>query len=138
RQISKSEDPLSIAKCIWVFRRTLALVCVFIAVLSVIFSKTISSALFNTTDHYQGVIVVSFVIFFNGISKGQIAILNGLRNLKGLAISQIIGAIAGSIVCVSLVYFLGVEGIPFFLFAVGLTAVISTWWFVRKMKLSSV
>ena len=137
RQISKSEDPLSIAKCIWVFRRTLALVCIFTAILSVIFSKAISTALFNTKEHYMGVIIVSFVIFFNGISKGQIAILNGLRNLKGLAISQIIGAIAGSVVCVTLVYLLGVDGIPFFLLAVGLTAVISTWWFVRKMKLKT-
>src|SRR5690606_18799508 len=100
--------------------------------------KTISKAIFNSEDYYIGVIIVSFVIFFNGISKGQIAILNGLRNLKGLAISQILGAIIGSTLCVSLVYLFGGEGIPFFLLSIGLTAAISTWWFVRRMNLNVV
>jgi len=138
RQISKSEDSRTISKCIWVFRRTLVLASLFTSILSIVLSKTISKAIFNSEDYYIGVIIVSFVIFFNGISKGQIAILNGLRNLKGLAISQILGAIIGSTLCVSLVYLFGGEGIPFFLLSIGLTAAISTWWFVRRMNLNVV
>lgn len=135
RQIAKSNDPLIIAKCIWVFKRALIIVSSFTAILSILFSKAISLLIFNTKDYYWGVIIVSFVILFNGISKGQIAILNGLRNLRSLAISQIIGAIVGSIACIILVYLIGEKGIPYFLLSIGLTAVLSTWWFVRKMNL---
>ncbi|MEL7587607.1 MAG: oligosaccharide flippase family protein [Prolixibacteraceae bacterium] len=135
RQIAKSNDEVTIAKTIWIFKRALIVVSSLTALLSILFSKAISISLFSTQDYYWGVIIVSFVILFNGISKGQKAILNGLRNLRYLAISQIIGAVIGSIACIALVYFFGEKGIPYYLLTIGLTAVLSTWWFVRKMNI---
>jgi len=139
REIAKnSEDVNLTAKCIYVFRRSLILISLFTATLSILFSKRISNSLFNTEEHYWGIIIVSFVILFNGISSGQISILNGLRDLKGLAISQIIGSSIGSIATIILVLLLGIDGIPIYLFIVGLTAVLSTWFFVRKLHLPTV
>ena len=138
RQIAKSDDAVVIAKCIWVFRRSMILTSLVTALISIVFSKTISMALFNTEDYYLGVIIVSFTIFCRGISRGQVAVLNGLRDMRGLAISQIIGTITGSITCIMLVFLFGVQGIPIYLLAVGITAVLSTWWFVRKLKIKSI
>lgn len=139
REIAKNYEDVNLtAKCIYVFRRSLIFISIFTTILSILFSKKISNSLFNTKEHYWGIIIVSFVILFNGISSGQKSILNGLRNLKGLAISQIIGSAIGSITTIILVLLLGIDGIPIYLFIVGLTAVLSTWWFVWKLHLPTI
>jgi PST family polysaccharide transporter len=138
RQIAKHSDENMIAKCIWIFRRFLLLVSLLTTIISILFSKRISASLFGDDSYYWGIIIVSFVILCNGVTNGQKAIMNGLRNIKGLSISQIIGAIFGSVFCVILVFLLKEKGIPFYLLAVGLTAVLSTWWFVYKLKIKIV
>lgn len=139
RQIAKnSDDAISVSKCIWIFKRSLFWISLLATFLSILFARSISLSLFKTEQYYGGVVVVSFVIFLNGISKGNIAILNGLRHIKYLAFSQIIGAIVGAVIAIISVILLGFEGIPVFLIAIGLTAVCSTWWYVRKIKIKSV
>jgi PST family polysaccharide transporter len=137
RQIARHSDEKMIGKCIWIFRRFLLILSLVATVFSILFSKQISVSLFGTDDYFIGIIIVSFVILCTGISKGQKAILNGLRDIKGLSISQIIGAVAGAIVCVTLVLWLKEDGIPFYLLAVSVVAVLSTWWFVRKLKIKT-
>jgi len=136
RQIAKNSDNKNyLYKCIYIFKQTILVVSILSTILSILFSKSISKAIFNSEDYYIGVIIASFVILFNGISKGQRSILNGLHDIKGLAISQIVGAIIGSIVAIIAVYLFGINGIPMFIFAVGLSLVGSTWWFVRKLNI---
>ncbi|SMO96769.1 O-antigen translocase [Gracilimonas mengyeensis] len=136
REISKiSDDEEAVAKCIYVFRRTLLVSSSFFALLSIIFSKTISRSLFDSSEYAIGIVIVSFAIIFNSVSKGQVSILNGLRDLKGLALSQILGSFVGTVSTIIFVYWLGIDGIPFYLFLVGLTLVMSTWWFVRKLRI---
>ncbi|MEH6407552.1 MAG: O-antigen translocase [Leeuwenhoekiella sp.] len=139
REIAKNHDDHDHQlKVILILKRSLLLICVLVTLLSICFSKTISKSLFDTEDYFTGVILVSFVIIFNTISKGQKAILNGLRNIRGLAISQIYGSISGTILTISLVFFLGVKGIPLYLFGIGLMAMLFTWLQVRKLKLEVV
>lgn len=138
RQISKDVDASKIAKTIFIFRKTLLIISLFTAGCSMLLSKTISQILFNTQDYFWGVIIVSFVILFNGLSNGQKSILNGLRDLRGLSISQIIGSITGSVTAIISVYFLGIKGIPIFIFIVGLTAVLCTWWYTKKLKIENI
>lgn len=139
RQIAKNpDDTVSTAKCIWVFKRALFCISLVASVLSMIFSRAISQSLFGTPDYYWGVAIVSIVILLNGIAKGNIAILNGLRHIKKLAVSQILGAFTGAVAAILSVLFLGVEGIPLFLVVIGLTAALSTWWYVRKLSLQTI
>ena len=139
RQIAKNtNDKNEIYKTIYIFRVSIFSISIITTLASICFSKQISISLFNTPDYYIGIIIVSFVILFNGLSSGQKSILNGLRDLKGLAISQIIGSVIGSIAAIIAVYFLGLKGIPIYIFAVGLTAVLSTWWFTKKLKIKKI
>lgn len=139
RQISKkTESTTYIPKVIFVFRNAILVVSILTTALSIFFSKSISKSLFDSTDYSNGVIIVSFAILFNGLASGQKSILNGLRNLRGLAISQILGSVFGTIVCVLAVYYLGEKGIPFYIFAVALTSVIFTWWFTKKLNISKI
>jgi len=136
RQIAKnSENTVFINKCIFIFRWAILTISVLSTTLSIIFSKIISKSLFGSFDYSWGVVIVSFAILFNSVSKGQKSILNGLRDIKGLAVSQIIGAVVGTIASIIFIYLLGVKGIPFYLFSVGLATVTSTWWFVQRLNL---
>lgn len=136
REIAKkSSNSDNLGKSIFILRRTLLVISLFMSLISVVFSKSISISLFGTEKHYYGVIIVSCVILLNGITKGQTSILNGLQDLRGLAISQILGSAIGSIITVSLVFVLGLKGIPVYLLIIALTASISTWWMLRKLSI---
>lgn len=138
RQIAKSDDDNYIAKCIYVFRNTVLIISGIFTLISIFLSKIVSKAIFDTDEYYWGVVIVSFAILFKGIYSSQRSILNGLRDIRALAISQIIGAIIGSISAIIAVYFLGIEGIPIYILIVAITASITTWWYVRKLKIKKV
>jgi antigen flippase len=139
RQISKnSKDVTYIPKVIYVFRNSILVVSLIATIVSIFFAKNISQALFKTPDYSTGVIIVSFSILFNSMSSGQKSILNGLRDLRGLAISQILGTVLGTIVCVLAVYFLREKGIPFYIFTVAFVSVIFTWWFTKKLNIEKI
>ena len=99
----KSEDKIAVAKCVFVFRTSIILMSCLLCVISIIFSKTISLFLFNSSSYQTGVIALSFVIIFKGISCGNVSILNGLRKLSDLAKGQIYGTIIGSLSTILLV-----------------------------------
>lgn len=136
REISKNvDDHVYTAKTIYVFRKAMLLTSSFTSLLSMIFSKEISQSLFNSSEYYLGIIIISFVIFFNTISNGQKSVLIGLRNLKYLAVSQILAAVIGSIATVLLIVIMGLYGIPFGVFCIGLVSLVSTWYFVKKLDI---
>lgn len=134
----KSEDKIAVAKCVFVFRTSIILMSCLLCVISIIFSKTISLFLFNSSSYQTGVIALSFVIIFKGISCGNVYILNGLRKLSDLAKGQIYGTIIGSLSTILLVLLWKDKAIPWALLSIGLTLAISTGWFVSKLHITKV
>ncbi|WP_025761927.1 oligosaccharide flippase family protein [Dyadobacter tibetensis] len=135
REIAKTEDIQEKEQYIYLTKITILCFSLIAAIFSIFFSKSISRSLFQSESYYIGIIIISSSIIFNGVSKGHKSILNGLRDMKGLALSQIIGSALGSIITISLVYWLGLEGIPWYLSLVGLSTLISTWWFLKRHNL---
>lgn len=101
----------------------------------ILLSKSISTSLFNTSEYYVGVIIVSIVVILKGLSNTYISILNGFRNIKNLVISQIIGAFIGTVAAISLVFVYGVKGIPFYILILGFTLLTSTWYYARRLNI---
>ena len=139
RQISKNSDnEVVTAKCIWLFKRVMLYVSILASIISILCSKYISQSLFGSEDFQFGVIIVSFVILLNGVWKGNIAILNGLRHIRELAISQVLGSCVGAIVAMISVLCLGLDGIPMFLVATGIAMAVVTWSYVKKLCIPSI
>jgi len=139
RQISKkTDDNTYIPKIIYVFRSSILVISILATIISIIFSKFVSLNLFKTPDYQIGVIIISFAILFNGISSGQKSILNGLRDLKGLALSQIASSIIGTIICIIAVIILGEKGTPFYIFTVALVSVVFTYRYSRKLNIQRI
>ena len=69
------------------------------------------------------------------VSNGQITILQGLRKVKLIALSSLIGAIFGLLFSVPLYYFFGAEGIVPALVATSMAAVFTSWYFLKKAEI---
>src|SRR5690606_17989470 len=136
RQIAKNSDNLiERDRCISVFSQGLLVTSIVTSILCVCFSKWISSVLFNSEDYAIGIVIASLAVLFRSISQGQISILNGLRDLKSLAISQIVAVVVGSLSSVLFVLLLGEEGIVLSFVSFGLTSLLFSYIYVRKQSI---
>ncbi len=122
--------------------RTLRLVSLFsgvVGMLSVLLlCKPLSLLTFGNKDYVVGVAIVSLVLLFNGISNGQLALLQGMRKLKDLAVCQMSGAIFGAIASVLIVYLGGEPAVAWYVVSIAVFAVLPSWWYARKIEIKQV
>lgn len=98
------------------------------------FCKPLSSITFGNQEYVWGTAVVSLVLFFNGISAGQTALLQGMRRLKDLAICQVAGALFGSVASIAIIYLWGVPAVAWYLVAIAAFNILPSWWYARKVR----
>lgn len=127
REIAKANSNNEIDKYVYIFRNTLYFTSIFVSIICAFFSKFISKNLFGSEDYYIGVLIACVAICFRVISQGQVSILNGIRDLRALAITQIIAAIGGSFLAIIFIYIYGEKAIPLsFLFFALFTLIVSS------------
>ena len=80
--------------------------------------KPLSWVTFGNYNYVWGITIVSLVLLFNGISAGQMALLQGMRRLKDMAKCQILGAVFGTISSVGIVYIWGERAVVWFIVAI--------------------
>lgn len=108
------------------------------ALIICLFCRQISQATFGTTEYSGGVALMALVVVFSGVSFGQLAILQGMQKIRELANCQILGAVFGTVASILIVYFLRQRGVAWFLVANAGFAILTSWWYVRKIKLAPV
>ncbi len=136
REIAKnSYSREATEKCIFTFRMAILIMSMIFCLLLFIFANEISIYIFNSQEFSKYIRIISITVVLYGISKGGYAILNGLRALKYLAISQIISSVIGSIGAIVIIYFFREKGIPYALSIVFLIAAIITSLYVYKLKI---
>lgn len=138
RHISKHNDDLILRNnSIQVFRKSIFIVSLFISIICAVFCKQISVSLFETDDYYIGIIICCVVVFVRCVSQGQISVLNGIRDLRSLALSQISAAVIGSSLSVAFVYFLGFDGLALSFLSFGVASICFSYFFLRKHSLTA-
>lgn len=139
REIAKSSESKElVGKTIYTFRLIILVLSVLFGILVFFFASKISIFLFGTDRFQLGVRFLSITVVFNGIARGGYAILNRVRALNKLAISQIIAAIFGSIGSILLVYIGGQDMLPVALSVVIFTLALFTTLYVRKLRIKVV
>ncbi len=106
--------------------------------LILLFCRQIGYTTFGNYSYTLGVALMSVTLLFGGISAGQTALLQGMRRLKELASCQVLGSVFGTIASITLVYFLRERGIAPYLVAVSAFAILSSWWYARKVRIEPV
>lgn len=140
RQIAEavgSGDTARVAQTAAVLRRTSILLGVLGAVLLAVFSKQVSTLTFGSAQQAAAVSLLSLVVLFRLVSDGQGALIQGMRRIADLAKMNVLGAVFGTLISIPIVYFLREDGVVPSLIAVAAMAILTSWWYSRKMDIQA-
>lgn len=138
RQIAEaagSGDIDNVARTAAVLRR----ISIFLGVLGTVFligfSGTVSTLTFGDDQQTTAVALLSIAVFFNVVSTGQGALIQGMRRISDLAKMKILGTLFGALISIPVVYFLHEEGVVISLILVAATGLIVSWYYSRKIQI---
>lgn len=140
RQIAEavgSGDTAHIARTAQVLRRTSIFLGLLGAVFLFGFSTQLSLMTFGSDQHANGVALLSLAVFFNLVSAGQGALIQGMRRIADLAKMGILGALFGTLISIPTVYYLREDGVVLSLVLVAAMSLITSWWYRRKISIQS-
>jgi len=138
RQIAEaagSGDKERIARTAAVLRRTSIVLGLIGAAVLVLFSRQVSKATFGTNHRAGAVCLISLAVLFQLVSGGQGALIQGMRRIADLAKMNVIGALSGTLISIPVVYLFREKGIAFSLVCGAGTAIITSWWYSRKIRI---
>lgn len=101
-------------------------------------SRRLSLLTFNSQEHASSIALLGLTIFFANIQGGQMALIQGMRRIGDLAKLSVIGTFAGSVLSISLYFWLGLRGIVPALIAMSVLQLCASWWFARKIHVPRV
>ncbi|MGZ3955453.1 MAG: oligosaccharide flippase family protein, partial [Flavisolibacter sp.] len=114
RQIAEavgSGDTEKIALTTTVLRRISIFLGALGAVFLIGFSGPVSTLTFGSDQHATAVTLLSIAVFFNLVSAGQGALIQGMRRISDMAKMGILGTLFGTFISIIVVYFLREEGV---------------------------
>ena len=110
-QCASNQDNEKVNEIISVLEKVIWITGSIGALITLIFSKAISKITFGTTEYTFAFVWLSIAILFTQLTKGKIAILQGLRQHKKLASANLIASTLSLILSLPLYYFFKVDGI---------------------------
>ena len=137
RQIAHASDPPDddqLAQTAFVLRRLSIVLAVLGAALLAVFSRQVSSFTFGNSRFSGSVALLSLAVLFQVVSYAQGALIQGMRRIRDLAMMGVIGAFAGTVIGIPLVWFLREGGIVPSIVAVSLASLCASWWYSRKIQ----
>ena len=140
RQIAEavgSDDTQRIALTTAVLRRTSIVLGFIGAALLITFARQVSTFTFGNDRHTTAVCLLSLAVFLKLVSAGQGALIQGMRRIADLAKMGVLGALFGTLISIPLVYVLRESGVVPALVGVAAMAIVTSWWYSRKIKIST-
>lgn len=114
REISNAnvnDTPDRLAKILGIFKKLLLLSSCLGLIICIILSPVLSFFSFGNTSYVLSFALLGFGVAFYTLTHGEMTILQGTRNITGLAKGTILGAMLSVIICVPCYYFLGINGV---------------------------
>lgn len=139
REVAKNdiEEKNKTAAKIFIASKLVLIISLFFCFIIIITSRKISLKLFDSDSYYWGIIIVSIGGLFVNLGRVNLAVLNGIRDLKSFAKSQITAAVLGSVFTILGAYFWGANGLPFYLFLTSFLTFSSSYIYLSKHKFKS-
>jgi PST family polysaccharide transporter len=120
-----------------VLRRTSIVLGALGALFLVVASRQVSAVTFGNRQQTAAVCLLSVAVFFQLVSWGQNALIQGMRRIADLAKIQVLGALFGMVCSVILVYFWRDKGVVPSLVSVALASLAVSWWYSRKIHIQA-
>jgi len=105
---------------------------------ALILSPWLSELTFGNRDYTVAFAILSVTLLITQISAGQGVILRGMRKVKYMAQSDLIGAVIGLIVSIPLYYFFVNRGIVPAILITAISGLLLTWYFAQKVPVRNV
>jgi O-antigen/teichoic acid export membrane protein len=133
-EAGRSDDDPEKGRAVLILRRWATATGILGMVAVVALCLPLSKYSFGNFGYAPGIAILSLVVFMTALSQGQTALLQGMRRMKSMAMATMAGALAGLVVTVPLYIWLGERGIIPGMLLTSLLALLSSWFFVRKIQ----
>jgi enterobacterial common antigen flippase len=140
RQIAEAvgaDNTERIALTTAILRRTSIFLGVLGAGLLLVFSRQVSTLTFGSNQHAGAVCLLSIAVFFQLVSGGQGALIQGMRRIADLAKMGVLGALFGVFISIPMVYFFREKGVVPSLVGVAAMSILTSWWYSRKVHMQA-
>lgn len=114
-EVSNSDNPSELGILVVGLRSVLGLLAIFGTILTFLISGFLSRFSFNTIDYWFHFAIIGFGIFFKLIGNANTTVLQGMRDIKGLAKVTVYSNVLGTVASLPLIYFFGIRGLAFYL-----------------------
>ncbi len=131
-------NQLQIARTIKTLRRVVLILGCMGAASLFLLHKPVCRMTFGSLEHAAEVGVLPLGVLFGAVSAGQAALVQGMRRIGDLARMSIIGAVLGTTLSATIIFFFRERGIVGSLIAVGGMTILTSWWYARKIKVRHV
>lgn len=133
-----SSDARRIALTVKALRRACLITGTAGMVATALLAEPLSRFTFGTNAYVWGITLMSATILMGQVAAGQSALLQGFRRIGDLAKVSVLGVLAGVLVGVPVVYFLGMRGIALSLVAASATTLLASWLYARRVSVTRV
>jgi len=130
----KNGELKTLSKTISIVRKIVFFTGIFGMLLTILFSKVLSIISFGDSGQTYSFICIAVTILFRQLSSGQLAVLQGLRQMKLLAKANLYGNLFGLLFSIPLYYFLGINAIIPTIIIASLSALIFSFYYSDKIK----
>jgi O-antigen/teichoic acid export membrane protein len=89
---------------------------------------------FGDNSYALSIAILSVILLISSISAAQIALLQGLRQMRQMAKATIFGSASGLIITIPLYFWLGVKGIVPAMLLTSVTSLFISWYLVRNIS----
>ncbi|MDR3448852.1 MAG: O-antigen translocase [Alphaproteobacteria bacterium] len=134
---SSKEDIAEVARTVIILRRVCWATGLLGWVVVAVLSEPISSIMTGSPQYARTIAALGSLLLLGAISGGQLAVLQGLRRVGDLARANVLGALLGSIVSVSIYYALGEAGIVPAMIASAVAVLGCSYWFAQRVSLKA-
>lgn len=101
-------------------------------------SPLLSRLTFGNNDYTISFVWLSITLLITQLSVGQVVVIQGLRRLKYLAITNLIGAIVGLLIAIPFYYVMGIRGIVPVIIVTAIATLLVSSYFYRKLSIKQV
>lgn len=108
---NREGDQAQIARNVTAQRRLIWLTGIIGTLICAVLAPVWSQVSFGNSDYVWAFVIVSLIVLFDQLNKGELALLQGLQQKKQLARANIIGQTLNAVITIPLFYFFGVKAI---------------------------
>ena len=131
-------DEIKFSERFIILQRWSFLIGLFGALVTIVFSKLLSKWTFGTSDYYFWFVILAVNFVFSSLTTSKIALLQGLRMIKPIAISNVVTSILITIVTIPIYYFFKFDGIVAVILVSSAISFIVNYYFTRNIKINNI